>query len=364
MGKNDQFMFKKCACGAIKRAQQFKKHAISKEHYATYIISACLHCKVFKSGNSNNDFYKQHANCPFVQAVNYVTDDVGKCIGEFFTNVERDLDSALEHAVLSKTQDEIADLREQLYLSDSSISSVTSSESESEEEVIVRPNSPPKSLPKPPTKTKVPRPIASSTPIKPNGIKAQNNCLPEEQAARIVSQTHAVNCLKDSLSRYKAENARLRDENFTMKGQIAEIRNLKAKVLTLEKFEERATMAERRLGEQTAYVKNLQAEDQGLKLEVTKLKAELANAQKASNARINHSTLHIPIQGGAIVDDAVISNDHHNDTIICYEGAPNVNSCLHVSLTHEGKIEELKHRKRKLPAKYNMAPPPKIPRPL
>ena len=87
-----------------------------------------------------------------------------------------------------------------------------------------------------------------------------------------MSQEYALTKLKDELARYKNECAALKDENFHLKGQAAEIRALKTQVLNLEPFRERALSSEKRVTEQATYIKTLKAQEETLKLNLSNLR--------------------------------------------------------------------------------------------
>ena len=357
MGGNSKFLFKKCSCDEVKRGGEFKRHLNKYKntphiHVEKGVVSGCTHCQKFLRGKQHEKFYERHQNCPVVKFANYTTSDIGKIIAPYFELV--DLDQELQNAIadiinppVPTTGNEelqnaiIADPAVPTTGNDLSSDSDTSDESDSEEVVV-------------PVKG-IAKPISQSSPKKLKGIKAQTLAWNKDDQAAKVSQEFALNKLKDELSRFRNECETLRGENFNLKAQVQEIKNLKTQVINLEAFRDRALQSEKRVEEQAANIKNLKSQEGVLKLKIEQLKMKMAENEQHKESR---TTLHLPIINSRIVDDILLQSEDVDSTFECYEGAMAEMRCIHVSIKHDGDIKELRHRKQKLPAKYLPQPPP------
>ena len=377
-------MIKKCLCGEIKRGAEFKRHLnkykdAPNEHKELAVISGCIHCLKFTKGKQNEEFYTTHLACPTTKVANYTTSDVGKMIVRYFNetsdDVETDLDKviqsiigsdhsaagndknvdtesqegvatnkAVEKPILNDVETDLDKAIQSIIGSDHSAAGNDENDDSESEEVVV-------------TNKAIKKPILHSSPKTTKGIKKQTEQWCKDSEIAKVSQEFAVRKIKDELTRYKNECAALRDENFSLKAQVSEIRSLKTQVKNLEPYQQRAITSEKRVDEQVKLIKSLRTKEETLQLQLEQTKLSLVEARNVT-MKEKRTTLHLPITSSRIVDDILIQKEELDCSFECYEGAMPDIRCLHVSITHDGEIKELRHRKRKLPAKYLPQPSP------
>jgi len=357
MGGNSKFLFKKCSCGEIKRGGEFKRHINKYKntphfHEERAVISGCTHCLKFLKGKEHEEFYIAHADCPLKKANNYITSDIGKVIAPFFNEETVDLDAALQEAIATILEPAASATTSSTAEEKAPLSDLDSSDDSDSEEVVITKDT--EEIGKPTNQSSPKKKVIAPSPVK-KGIKQQTNSWNKDTQIAKVSQEYALTKLKDELTRYKNECSALRDDNFHLKGQVAEIRALKTQVINLESFRERALASEKRVTEQATYIKSLKAQEEVSNLKIEQLKTSLTESQKKEERR---TTLHIPIIKSRIVDSIILESEDLDSTFECYEGAMAEMRCLHVSIKHDGEIKELRHRKRKLPAKYLPQPSP------